>query len=75
MPDHTPPLVMDVKRAAAYIGVSMWVLRRYINLALLPTVQYPSAKVPGHRSRRTLLAVADLEAFVNRHRTTQCETT
>jgi predicted site-specific integrase-resolvase len=62
------PLVLDVKQAAAFIGVSTWVLRRYIDTGLLPTVQYPSAKFPGERSRRTLLAVSDLEAFVSRHR-------
>jgi len=64
----TPPLVLDVKAAAAYIHVSPWVLRRFIDDGLLPTVKYPSAKHPGERSRRVLIAVADLDAFVARHR-------
>ena len=62
------PLVLDVNAAAKMIGVSPWVLRRYIDDGLLPTVKFPSAKHPGERSRRVLIAVADLEAFVARHR-------
>ncbi len=62
------PLVLDVKSAAAAIGVSPWVLRRYIDDGLLPTVKFPSAKHPGEVSRRVLIAVADLEAFVQQHR-------
>ena len=62
------PLVLDVKAAAATIGVSPWVLRRYIDDGLLPTVQFPSAKYPGEKSRRVLVAVRDLEEFVAQHR-------
>lgn len=64
----TGPLCVDVKRAAASIGVSVWVLRDYIDRGLLPTVKFPSTKHPGENSRRVLIAVADLEAFVARHR-------
>jgi len=60
--------VLDVKAAAAFLGVSPWVLRRFIDDGLLPTVKYPSAKHPGENSRRVLLAVADLEEFVARYR-------
>jgi hypothetical protein len=58
------PLVLDIKQAAAALSVSEWTLRRYIEDGLLPTVQMPSAKHPGERSRRVLIAVTDLEAFV-----------
>ena len=45
-------LVLDVNAAAEMIGVSPWVLRHYIDMGLLPTVKYPSAKRPGRESRR-----------------------
>ena len=64
----TPPLVVDVKQGAAVVGVSDWVMRRFIQDGLIPTVTYPSAKHPGKRSRRVLLAMADLQQFVAAHR-------
>ena len=62
------PLVLDVNAAAKMIGVSPWVLRHYIDMGLLPTVRYPSAKRPGKPNRRVLIAVRDLAEFVERHR-------
>ncbi len=62
------PLCLDVKSAAAAVGLSVWVLRRYIDEGFLPTVKFPSVKYPGERSRRVLIAVTDLEAFVAKHR-------
>ena len=62
------PLCVDVKTAAGAVGVSVWVLRRYIEDGLLPTVKFPSVKYSGEVSRRVLIAVADLEAFVAKHR-------
>jgi predicted site-specific integrase-resolvase len=63
-----PPLCLDLKSAAASLGISVWVLRRYIEDKLIPTVKFPSAKNAGEQSRRVLIKVADLEAFVNKHR-------
>jgi predicted site-specific integrase-resolvase len=62
------PLCVNVKTAAETIGVSTWVVRRYIASGLLPRVMFPSVKRPGEDSRRVLVAVADLEAFVQQHR-------
>jgi predicted site-specific integrase-resolvase len=62
------PLCVDVNAAAAALGVSKWVIRRYVADGLLPTVKLPSVKHPGETSRRVLIAVADLEQFVQRHR-------
>jgi predicted site-specific integrase-resolvase len=62
------PLVVDTKAAASALGVSVWVLRRYIADGLLPTVKFPSTERPGEDFRRVLIAVADLEAFVVKHR-------
>jgi hypothetical protein len=59
-------LVLDVKGAAAALGVGETAVRRFIEDGLIPTVQMPSAKYPGEQSRRILIAVSDLEAFVAR---------
>ncbi len=62
------PLVLSRKEAAEALRVSVWILDRYIADGLLPTVKLPSTRHPGDRSRRVLIAVADVEAFVQRHR-------
>lgn len=62
------PLCLDVKSAAASIGVSVWTLRSWIDEGLLPTVKFPSSKHPGEMSRRVLVSADDLKAFVERHR-------
>jgi hypothetical protein len=67
------PLVVDRKTAAAAIGTSVWMLDRYIADGLLATVKYPGV-YDGEKSRRVLIAVSDLEAFVARHRTSEVST-
>lgn len=62
------PLCVDRKEAAAALGVSAWVVDRYIADGLLPVVKFPSTKRPDETSRRVLIAVADLDAFVARCR-------
>lgn len=64
----TPPLCLDVKPAAASLGVSIWVLRRWIDEGQLATIRFPSVKYAGEKSRRVLIAADDLKAFVERHR-------
>ncbi len=62
------PLCVDRKAAAASLGVSPWVLDRYIADGLLPVVRLPSTRHPAETSRRVLIAVTDLEALVARFR-------
>jgi len=62
------PLCLDRKEAAAALRIGVWVLDRMIADGLIPTVKLPSMKRPGVMSRRVLIAVADLEAFVAKHR-------
>jgi predicted site-specific integrase-resolvase len=62
------PLCLDIKAAAASVGVSVWVLRRWINEGLLPTVKFPSTSDSRTPSRRVLIAADDLRAFVNQYR-------
>jgi hypothetical protein len=59
---------VDRKAAAAAIGVSPWVLDRYIADGLLPVVRLPSTRHAGETSRRVLIAVRDLETFIARYR-------
>jgi hypothetical protein len=62
------PLCVDLKTAAASIGVSVWTLRSYIDEGLISTVKLPSSKHPGEISRRVLIAVDDLKLFIDRHK-------
>lgn len=63
-------ICLDIKEAAASIGLSTSVLRGLIDQGLIPVIKFPSAsaKHQGQRSRRVLIAVADLERFVEVHR-------
>jgi hypothetical protein len=58
------PLCVDRTEAARALGVSTWVVDRYIANGLLPVFRPPSTKHEGETSRRVLIAVADLEMFV-----------
>ena len=62
-------LCVDVKVAAQMLGLSASVIRSFIDAGTLPIVKFPSQKHEGETSRRVLIAVADLEAFVAKHRT------
>ena len=62
------PICVDVRQAAQMLGVSVWSLREYIAAGELPAVKLPATKGPSTRSRRVLIAVTDLEAFVARCR-------
>jgi predicted site-specific integrase-resolvase len=65
------PLCLDVKEAAASVGLSTSVLRSYIESGLLPTIRMPSTKYENTPSRRVLISVDDLRAFVEKHRVTE----
>jgi len=60
-------LCLDIKRSAAAIGVSSSAVRGYIDRGLLPVVKFPS-RHQGEQSRRVLVAVRDLEAFIEQYR-------
>jgi len=62
------PLCVDVRQAAEMIGMSTWAVREYIATGELPTVKLPSTKGAESRSRRVLIAVDDLRAFIARFR-------
>jgi hypothetical protein len=67
------PLCLDVKEAAAAVGLSASVLRGLIDQGLIPVIKFPSAsaKHQGEKSRRVLVSVDDLRAFVEKHRVTE----
>jgi hypothetical protein len=63
-----PTLCVDVRRAAEMLGgVSPWTVRAWIANGQLPVVKLPAVR-GGESSRRVLIAVGDIEAFVARHR-------
>lgn len=61
-------LCVSVQEASEMIGVSPWVVRKFIRDGALPAVKLPSARRKGEENRRVLISVADLQAFVERHR-------
>ena len=63
------PLCVDVAAAAVALGVGTSAVRRWIESGALPIIKFPSEKHEGEKSRRVLIAVSDLEAFVVKHRT------
>ena len=67
------PLCVDVERGAEMLGLSTSVLRGLIDQGLIPVIKFPSAspKRQGEQSRRVLIAVTDLEKFVEKHRVTE----
>jgi excisionase family DNA binding protein len=62
------PLCVPVEKAAEALGVGTSAVRRWIESGELPIVKFPSEKYEGEKSRRVLIAVTDLEAFVAKHR-------
>ena len=50
------------------LGVGKSAVRRWIATGMLTTVKLPSVTYDGEKSRRVLIAVSDLEKFVERHR-------
>jgi predicted site-specific integrase-resolvase len=62
------PICVNVKQAAALIGISAPVIRTWIADGLLPVIKFPSQRHADEKSRRVLIAVSDLEAFVAKYR-------
>jgi predicted site-specific integrase-resolvase len=62
------PLCVNVKAAAAALGVSPWTVRYLIADGQLPVIKLPSAKSNAESNRRILIAVEDLNALVAKHR-------
>ena len=65
------PIAVSIERAAEMIDSSSSMVRSYIDQGLLPVIKLPSAKHPNEKSRRVLIAVSDLEKFVEQHRVTE----
>ena len=66
------PISVSIEIGAGMIGVSSTVLRSYIDAGLLPVIKFPG-KHQNERSRRVLISVDDLRAFVEAHRVTEAK--
>ncbi len=61
-------ICVDTRRAAEILGgVSQWTVRAWIANADVAVVKLPGVR-RGETSRRVLIAIDDLKAFVLRHR-------
>lgn len=67
-PAANDALLVDVRQAASMLGVSVWTVREYVAAGDLATVKLPSTKGTAPRSRRVLISVDDLRAFIARCR-------
>ncbi len=68
------PRLLDAQQAAAYLNVSFWTLREFINDGSIPTVRLPRPRTLRMRKRqpvsdtvrRLLIDRADLDELVQR---------
>lgn len=68
------PRLLSVEQAAAYLNVSFWTLREFINAGSIPTVRLPRPRTArmlkrgpvSDTVRRLLIDRADLDALVER---------
>jgi hypothetical protein len=69
----TAPRLIDLRTAAAYLGVSFWTMRDWVLAGHLPAMQLPALRArsgarPGQSLRRVLVDVRDLDAFIDAHK-------
>jgi hypothetical protein len=63
------PLLVDEAGAGVLLGgISAWTVREYIAAGLIPTVSPPSPLNTRRKLRRKLIDVADLRAFIAKHK-------
>ena len=65
----TAPRLLNLRTAAAYVGVSYWTIRDWVLAGFIPTVDLPPLRPrEGERARaglrRVLIDRADLDAFI-----------
>jgi hypothetical protein len=70
---NTPPRLLSLRQAAAYLGVSFWSVRDYVLQGVIPTVSLPAltpreGEGPRRPLRRVLVDVVDLDAFILEHK-------
>lgn len=63
------PRLLNMRQAAAYLGLSYWSLRDYVLAGLIPVVEFPPLRPrEGDRARKTLRRVLvdreDLDRFI-----------
>ena len=56
---------MDLETAAAYLCLSYWTVRGFIQTGKLPAVEVPRAGDESESIRRMLIDREDLDAFVD----------
>ena len=55
------PRLMPLKKAAEYLGLTVWALRERIWAGDIPVVQFPGG-------RKQFIDVKDIEAFIERNK-------
>jgi hypothetical protein len=70
-----PPRLLDINATAAYLGLSIWTIRCYMQDGFLKPVRLPSVRQNtdggrrrGENGRRLLFDRVDLDAFIESRR-------
>jgi hypothetical protein len=69
------PRLLDLRRAATYLGCSYWTVRDYVLAGFIPVVELPPLRPregegPRKTLRRVLVDLHDLDAFIESRKTT-----
>jgi hypothetical protein len=58
--------VLNLSKAAEYLGVSYWTMRDLVQAGIIATVKIPSVRAgDGRPIRRILVDIRDLDAFIS----------
>lgn len=59
--EKTSPRLLTLKRAAAFLGLTVWAIRERIWAGHIPVIQYPGG-------RKQYVDTRDLESFIAAHK-------
>jgi hypothetical protein len=59
--EKTSPRLLTLKRAAAFLGLTVWAIRERIWAGHIPVIQYPGG-------RKQYVDTLDLESFIAAHK-------
>jgi predicted site-specific integrase-resolvase len=62
------PRLLDTKDAASYLGVSETRVREYVKYGKLRSVTLPHPYKSAKDTRKLLIEVSELDAFIDRHK-------
>jgi excisionase family DNA binding protein len=65
---RTDHRVVGINKAAEYLGISRWTLRRWIASGKIPFIRFPAGDGPHNDMRGAKIDLDDLDAFIERNK-------